>query len=143
MLTFKTVPYDSPEQKETIVLRDAILRKPLGLQFTKEYLEAEKDDMHFAAYLDGELVACMVLHPYSKTHLKMRQVAVSDDKQGEGIGKAMVLASHQLSKEKGYSVMFCHARDVAKIFYEKLNYRVIGDSFEEVGLKHWKMECVL
>lgn len=143
MLTFKTVPYDSPEQKETIVLRDAILRKPLGLKFTKEYLDAEKDDIHFAVYSEGDLVACMVLHPYSDTHLKMRQVAVAEDKQKQGIGKAMVLASHELAKEKGYSVMFCHARDVARIFYEKLNYSVDGDSFEEVGLKHWKMECVL
>ena len=143
MLDFQIVPFGSQEHLETIALRDAILRKPLGLKFTKEYLEAEKDDWHLAAYKNDELVGCMVLHLYDEHRLKMRQVAVAEKFQRQGIGKEMVKESHEIAVEHGFSIMFCHARDVAKDFYKKLNYEIIGDSFEEVGLKHWKMQCVL
>ncbi len=142
-LTFKVVDFDSKEQKATIELRDKILRKPLDMQFTAEQLAAEKDDIHLATYLDGELVACLVLMHYTDSHLKMRQVAVDDTQQRKGIGQLMVLESERIGKAKGYQYMFCHARDVAAPFYKKLDYYILGDSFEEVGIKHWKMEKVL
>lgn len=137
------VPYDSLAQKETIKLRDKVLRKPLGLVFFAEQLQKEKDDVHIAAYLDDKLVGCLLLHQSSNTHLKMRQVAVDPDCQKKGVGNQMIVFCHAYGRANNFNVIYCHARDTAKLFYEKNGYEVIGDSFEEVGLKHWKMKFEL
>jgi len=143
-LTFKILPFDSEEQKETISLRYDILRAPLGMVFTEEQLAAENEDFHLATYREGELVACLVLHEKDADWLKMRQVAVAEKYQRQGIGQKMIEFSHQWAKEKGYKIMFCHARHLAADFYEhKLHYSIIGESFEEVGMKHYRMEKVL
>ena len=139
-LEFVCVLFGSDKHKATIKLRDKILRKPLKMKFTPEQLAAEKDDIHLATYLDGKLVACMVMQHYSQTRIKMRQVAVDTKYQKKGIGQQMVLVSESLAANSGRKIMFCHARAVAADFYEKLNYKKVGDAFKEVGLKHWKME---
>ncbi len=140
-LTFKIVPFDSEEQKATIGLRHDILRAPLGMVFTEEQLAAEKDDFHLASYQEGALVACLVLHEKDADWLKMRQVAVAEKCQRQGIGQQMIEFSHQWAKEKGYKIMFCHARHSAADFYErKLGYAIVGEPFEEVGMKHFRME---
>ena len=42
--------------------------------------------------------------------------------------------------EQGKQKMILHARDSAMDFYLSLGYIVVGDSFEEVGIPHHKME---
>lgn len=140
-LTFKIVAHNSPEYDQTVELRDAILRKPLGMVFTAEQLAAENEQIHLATYNDtGKLVACLVLMKKENGRLKMRQVAVAEKHQLKGIGQAMILHSEQWGQDNGFHTMFCHARDTAVPFYQKMNYDIIGDEFEEVGIKHWLME---
>nr|MBP8249907.1 GNAT family N-acetyltransferase [Chitinophagales bacterium] len=40
---------------------------------------------------------------------------------------------------KGFTLMYCHARDTAIPFYEKLGYSRVGEEFEEVTIPHWEM----
>jgi len=145
MLTFKIVPFGSEAHKATIDLRYAILRAPLGMVFTEEQLAAEKEDFHLATYdAEGNLVACLVLHRKDDAYLKMRQVAVAETQQRKGIGQQMVDFSHEWARGEGYQVMFCHARESAADFYErKLGYLIVGEPFEEVGMKHYRMELAL
>jgi hypothetical protein len=39
--SFRTIQHGSPEYKQTVTLRDKVLRQPLGLQFNLEQLQAE------------------------------------------------------------------------------------------------------
>jgi len=136
----KLVDYNSPEQKATLELRNEILRKPLGMVFDAVELKQEKHDFHFAAYHKKELVACLILTPFTIGDIKMRQVAVAEKFQNRGIGYVLVKHVEDWAAQKGYRKMFCYARDVAVSFYEKLNYYQIGDPFEEIGIKHFRME---
>jgi hypothetical protein len=52
---FKLVDYGSDEYKKAVALREKILRKPLGLFFTKEELEMEKEHVHIAGFLGQEM----------------------------------------------------------------------------------------
>lgn len=139
-LTFKETTFGSEEHKETIQLRDKILRFPLGMKLLEEDLAKEDKDIHLAVYSKDQLIACLVLHITGEHKIKMRQVAVDDEWQGKGIGYKMVLESERTSRERGMKLMYCHARDVARKFYEKLGYKVIGEHFFEVGIKHWFMQ---
>jgi len=139
-LEFKLVAHNSKAYDETIKLRDMILRKPLGLQFTAKQLAAEKEQCHLAAYNNNELVACLVLVPMDDGTIKMRQVAVAKKHQRKGLGLRLVAESERWAREKGFILMHCNARDVAVAFYEKMGYKRVGEMFTEVTIDHWRME---
>jgi len=86
MVKIKLVPFDSSEQKQLIKLRQDVLRTPLGLLFSKEELQAEKDQLHIAAFINNLLVGGMLLVNQGNK-IKMRQVFVHPNYQSQGIGK--------------------------------------------------------
>ncbi len=135
------IDFGTPAYDDMVKLRDDILRKPLGLEFTPEYLAAEYDMMHLACYNERhELLGCLILAPQENGEIKMRQVAVREDCQRKGVGQLMVADSETIAREKGFSKMTMHARDTAIPFYKKLNYKKKGRAFTEVTIKHYKME---
>lgn len=141
-IKIQLVKYGSPTYDEIVSLRYEILRKPLGMVFTAEQLAAEADYFHFAVTIDDKVIACCMLVPEGKK-MKMKQVAVATEWQGKGVGAQMVLAVEAFSKENGFTLMYCHARDTAIPFYEKLGYHKVGDMFTEVSIPHFQMEKTL
>ncbi|MEP7218840.1 MAG: GNAT family N-acetyltransferase [Bacteroidota bacterium] len=135
----RLIAHRSPTYEETVALRDDILRRPLGLSFTPEQLGAEGADYHLACYLDGALAGCLILTPIDDNALKMRQVAVAEEMQGKGVGRALVERSEEIGREKGFREIVLNARETAVPFYDRLRYERIGERFEEVGIPHWKM----
>lgn len=135
IIAFQSIDYD-----KEIALRYDVLRKPLRLNFTAEQLAAEGDFFHLG-YFDGEsLLACLILAPEKDGKIKMKQVAVAAQQQGKGIGAQLVTAAESFAASKGFTLMYCHARDTAVPFYEKLGYSRVGEEFEEVTIPHWEME---
>ena len=135
------VEFGTPEFDETIRLRDKILRKPLNMEFTVEQISEEHDQIHLACYNERvEIVGCLVLKRIDESNIKMRQVAVDNDIQKAGVGTKLVQASEVFAKSEGFKIMELNARDVAIPFYQKLKYKKVGKQFEEVGIKHYRME---
>lgn len=135
----KQIEFGGEEHKKEIELRYKILRQPLGLHYTQEQLDAEKDEFHFAAFEGDKFAGCLLMKAINKDEIKMRQVAVDETYQGKGVGKALVLYSENFASGKGFSVITLHARKTAFTFYEKLGYEIVGDEFIEVTLPHFKM----
>ncbi|MBN9501019.1 MAG: hypothetical protein BGO01_05205 [Armatimonadetes bacterium 55-13] len=136
----REIGHDSCEYLVALELRRQILRRPLGLDFTADQITAEAADFHIAAMEGIELVGCLVLSPQDETTIKMRQVAVTPDRQGQGIGARMVIYSEEFARAKGFKVMTLNARDTAVHFYLRLGYEVVGEPFEEVTIPHRKMQ---
>jgi predicted GNAT family N-acyltransferase len=143
VLLCKQVGFTTPAYKDTVTLRYNILRKPLGLTFTQEQLDNEANDFHLAAYMGDEMIACLVLTQGQNGEIKMRQVAVKENKQGMGIGKKLVEFAEAFAREKGFTKMVLHARETAVPFYLTLAYKTEGQPFTEVGLPHKKMYKLL
>ena len=143
VLNLRCIPHNSPEYRETVSLRDEILRRPLGLGFDQADLDKEFDSAHVACYLDDSLVGCLILQPDSQNGLKMRQVAVSSNHQGCGIGKAMVKFSEQYARDNDFKKIHMHARETAVPFYLALGYEIEGEPFEEVTIPHRRMLKVI
>ncbi len=141
--SIRLVEFVSKEYDDIVSLRYEILRKPLNLHFTAEQLSAEKEYFHIGFYEHEKLIACLMLVPEENGRMKMKQVAVEKAFQGKGIGGKLVEAAEEFSKQKGFSVMYCHARNTAIPFYEKLNYYKVGEVFEEVTIPHLEMEKML
>ena len=137
------VKHGSAECDKVVALRYKILREPLRLNFTAEQLAAEDKDLHLACFDGDKVVGCIIVILYEGGKLKMRQVAVDEPYQRSGIGRKMTEFLEQWMLENNYHYVYCHARDVAKEFYLKQGYKVVGDEFEEVTIKHFYMEKTL
>lgn len=139
-ISVRRIEYGTTEYQKELSLRDRILRKSIGFAFTPEFLEADKTDIHFGAFLGEEILGCLLLHPKSERELKMRQVAVDTERQGLGIGRKLVEVSEIYAKEHGYELILLNARDTAVKFYLALGYEIVGDPFTEVGIPHRLMK---
>lgn len=134
------IDFATPDYDEAVQLRTQILRTPLGLTFTTEQLAAEYLDIHFAAFdEEGVLKGILLMLPQDAQIVKMRQVAIAAEMQGQGIGRALVAASEAWASINQYKTIELHARDIAIPFYEKLGYECVGDWFSEVNILHKKM----
>ena len=136
----KSFAYLSPEYQQALELRDRVLRQPLGLRFTPAELLKDEKDVHFGLFENGTILACLILTETESNRMKMRQVAVAVDRQGQGLGKDLNTAAEKYALKHGFTVMFCHARKSAVPFYENLGYRTVGEEFTEVNIPHFLME---
>ncbi|MCB0739218.1 MAG: GNAT family N-acetyltransferase, partial [Bacteroidetes bacterium] len=134
----REVAHLSIEYWKTVDLRSEVLRIPLGLKFTDEELQAENDQIHIAYFEGEDVIGCLCLKSISETEIKMRQVAVSEQFHGKGIGSRLVDYSEHYAKGKGFNLMSLHARNNAIPFYKKKGYTIDGAPFLEVGIEHFK-----
>lgn len=141
-LYFKMVDYGSAPYKKAVALREAILRTPLGLCFTPEELEKEKEHLHIAGFLGEELCATAVLVPEG-AELKMQRVAIKESFQGKGIGSALLRFCEEYAKKEGFVSLYCHSRASAVSFYLKNDYKTEGITFNEDGIAHSKMRKLI
>lgn len=138
-MNFQIIPHGTDKYYEAVGLREEILRKPLGIAFSKDELEGEKDHIQVAGFdSSGKIISTAVLKIECKAY-KRQRVAVSEDLQGKGIGSKMMLFCEKYAKEKGFSSIYCHARDSAIDFYLKNKYLPEGDHFDEDTIRHLKM----
>lgn len=133
------IEWGSVKYIQSLALRHEVLRKPLGLVFDPAIFPTEKADFHLVANHGDWLVGCMILSTTGNC-LKMRQVAVASKYRRNRIGARMVALAEKKAIEMGKQKMVLHARDSALDFYLSLGYQVVGDSFEEVGIPHHRME---
>ncbi|MDQ6813645.1 MAG: GNAT family N-acetyltransferase [Bacteroidota bacterium] len=142
-MPLKIIDHNSKEYKQMVDLRRQILRNPLGLDFTKEDLEKEKDDLLIAAYEDDEMLGCCILTQIAPNTVRLRQMAVKAGLQGKGIGRVMMQFAENVARDRGNKKLCMHARKTAAGFYEKLGYNVAGEEFTEVTIPHYNMEKLL
>lgn len=133
---FFRLEFGSEPYQQTIALRRRVLRIPLGLDFSAEELQLEKDQHHFGWLQNGMVRACCILVDQGNSEFKLRQMAVEPSVQESGMGRKLVSAVENWARQEGGKQIRLHARQNAIPFYEKLGYEVIGDWFTEVGLPH-------
>ena len=140
-ISIHQIEFATPEYDEAVRLRYDVLRRPLGLDFSAEQLAGEYAQVHLAAYnLHGQLIGYLNLTPIDEQTMQMRQVAVVEKLQGHGVGTQLVQHSEWLAKQLGIKRFILHARAPAVPFYERLDYIVFGEPYEEVTIPHRNME---
>lgn len=139
----KLIEHGSNEYKQMIDLRYAILRQPLGLNFSEEELLKEKDNILIAAFDEDKILGCCMLVKHDRNTLQLRQMAVNNNLQGKGIGASIMSFAESISKDKGYNKIVMNARNNAIGFYEKFGYKVKSEEFIQYNTPHHVMEKVL
>jgi GNAT superfamily N-acetyltransferase len=139
-MALKIIDHGTPEYKQMVKLREDVLRRPLGLAFSPAELEKEKDNLLMCAFEDDQILGCCMLVEEEPQTVRLRQMAVLDDLQGKGIGKALMTFAENLARDRGYKSITMHARKNSVGFYEKMGYKRRGAEFEEITIPHYVME---
>ena len=150
MLRILEIAHRSRGYEQAVRLREAVLRRPLGLGFTAQELDDEAGSHHIVALEDdddgdedGACVGCLVLGPIDAKVVRMRQVAVQPERQRHGIGRALVGFAEQSARARGYREIVAHVREPVISFYASLGYEVTGPRFIEVTLPHVPMRKMI
>ena len=138
-IIIKTVAYQSEEYKQILQLRNDVLRAPLGLTFSEDFLARDVDNILIGAFIGDEIIGCCQLEKAGKDTYQLRQMAVADKLQGGGIGSKIIQYAEKVAKQEEGTQITLHARQVAAGFYRKLGYTPVGDQFMELELPHIEM----
>lgn len=128
--------FASPDYREAVALRRAVLRMPLGLDFTDEQLQAEDKDIHLGAYDETGLIGTVILTPYGDDVVKLRQMAVDKRARGHGIGTLLLKAAEAEARQHGARCIRLEARLTAEGFYARHGYASNGEVFIQVIQPH-------
>lgn len=149
MITYKQITTQDPLYPGECRLRERVLLENVGLDmdtFKSAYPGYEEKFLHFVGTTQtpgGErVVGCALLLPETDQpgFGKLMQMAVDPQRQGEGIGRRIVIEiESEAFGDLGLEGLFCHAQLSAVSFYERLGWAAEGEEFEEAGIPHRKM----
>ena len=131
--------FGSDLYRQSLRLREAILRAPLGLTLTQEELADDVTRQHFCAIFQGIAVGTVSLKPLDEATLQLKQMAVAEDRRRVWIGARLLTHAEGWGRGAGFRLMVLHARIGADGFYARFGYLAEGQPFEENTLPHVKM----
>jgi GNAT superfamily N-acetyltransferase len=139
-MTFREIAFGTQEYRLECLLREEVLRRPLGLRLGSADLADEENQLHFGAFGPGnDLLACVVAVRLSSTEARIRQMAVSPPHQRRGLGQRLMEELENNLRARGFRKLVLNARTSAAGFYEKLGYRAVGNEFVDVTVPHVRM----
>ena len=149
-IEIREIEFGTMEYEQELLLRDDVLRKPIGLRLSAQDTELDQTDRHVAAFQNSRLVGCCLFRQLESVsgevrsfQIKMRQVAVDPPAQGLGVGRKLIEYFETLSRARGATEIVLDARESAVSFYERLGYEVVSELFTQVTVAHRKMRKLL
>ncbi len=132
-------PLGSDLYRQSLILREAVLRTPLGLRLTEEELADDARRRHFCALSRGAVVGSVSLKPIDGETLQLRQMAVAEDRRRERIGAELLKHAEGFARAEGFKRIVLNARLGAERFYARFGYQVQGEPFDENTIPHVRM----
>lgn len=121
-------------------LRWRVLRGPWGQPRGSERGDDEDEAIHLMAVEDNEVVGVARLHPVNAERMQIRYMAVAPEKQGKGIGSALIAGLEGYALNVGARSVQLDARENAVPFYRRNGYGVESRSYLLWGeIQHFVM----
>lgn len=139
-MEFRTIEYNTVEYIEMVELRNDVRLEPAGDPYAEDVFVDDEGSTFCACYDDGELLACCVLTDQGEDVVRLRQMAVVEEKRRQGVGAKLLDFAESVAKNEGFGEVILHAQRVAEGFYAKCGYEAYGSEFEEAGILHIMMK---
>lgn len=140
---------DDPLYPQECALREDVLLRPIGYdmaRYRREFPGVEERLEHFVAVTShhgqDRVIGCAALLPEESGpgSGRITQMAVDLQRQGEGVGRRLVVAVESRAfGELGLHELCCHVPVTAKGFFENLGWEPDSERFVEAGVPHLRM----
>ncbi|HSG91300.1 MAG TPA: GNAT family N-acetyltransferase [Pseudomonadales bacterium] len=130
------------DSEETLVrsLRNRVFVREQQVPQALEWDGQDEDAVHLLAFDHrGDAIGTARLLPSGQ----IGRMAVLPERRGFGIGRALLDAAVQAARDRGDYEVFLNAQTHALGFYEAAGFRATGDTFEEAGIAHQRMDLAL
>jgi GNAT superfamily N-acetyltransferase len=127
----REVAFGSDGYKQTLAIRDAVLRKPIGMELRAKDTASDPGDYHFAAFEAATAIGCVLFTPRENGVIQLRQMAVLDSHRGRNIGTRLVRLAEKISIQRGFTTVETRAWKSAEGFYRKLGYESLVHIFSD------------
>ena len=115
------------------------LRKPLNLEWSKNDLMNEDQQIHFALKNINEIVGSFCLKKIDCSTIRLRQMAIEKKLQKQGYGSSILKFTEKFAIMNNYKKIIIIARLSAIDFYKKNFFKTSGNIFIDVTVKSIKM----
>jgi predicted GNAT family N-acyltransferase len=129
----------SADRAEVAALRTRVFVDEQGVPPEIERDDADATAVHVLSRDDaGRVVATGRLLPRGST-AGIGRMATDPSARGRGHGAAVLAELHRQAVLRGVAEVELHAQVSARGFYERAGYAVVGDEYEEAGIRHVTM----
>ena len=140
--TLRLVTADWSRFGEVHDLCYSVLHEPFGVVRDDDWNDTDPASQHLVAVSDEGRIIGYARLIWDEVGTQIRQVAVAPDRQGGGVGSALVTRLVAEALGGGAQEVWLNARLSAIRFYERLGFVAVGDVFAtgKTGLPHKRME---
>ena len=128
------------EPQDTYALRHRVLWPDKPLAYVR--LAEDAAGLHFGAFEHGELVAVISLFVTQAT-ARFRKFATRPDRQGQGIGSALLRHVFEEARRLGATRIWCDARRDSAGFYARFGLHPEGEIFYKDTVAYMRMAAAL
>jgi amino-acid N-acetyltransferase len=110
----------------------------LTLPRSEEFVTSHLQDYQVVRDKDGTLLGCVALDEYSPSLVELVSLAVAPAAQGRGLGRRLIAAAEELTRQRGYPELF--AITFADQLFLSMGFRESGiDLFPEKIARYQKI----
>jgi len=124
---------------EMQAIRRSVFQEEQGVAPQLEFDGLDKTAIHLLAYLDDRPVGTARIRYLNEQIAKIERLAVLSTARGLGIGKKLMQEAIQVAKQNNVQEVVIHAQEYVKGLHQQLEFKQIGEIFEEAGIPHVKM----
>ena len=134
---------DSPDEMEHVFqIRDEVFVHEQELTNDARFDPDDRRSIHFLAYLDGQPVGTGRLTMINR-EAQVAWVAVRKPYRQYGVGKAVMIAILERSRDEEADYVVLNAQSHALEFYSRLGFESLGHEFRMGGIQHQVMMLAL
>lgn len=139
------VKYGSKQYEQTVLLRDKVMRQPLGLSMKNEDLSSEQQATILAVFDSDSILGTGIYFFEGESTIKVNFVCVDTALQKNGVGRIIIKEIEKRALRKGIKKIYLEARLTALNFYKKLGFIESGEIYlmKTAPIEHIYMEKIL
>ena len=136
------IAFASADYKDTVLLRDKVMRKPLGLSIYNDDLSYEEEAIIIAIKDCDRMIGTGIMVPENNGTATIRFICVDNELQKGGVGSLILAELEKRARGRSLTEIVMDARVSALEFYKKFDYQPYGEEYlmESAPIPHIKMK---
>lgn len=136
---FLMIEYATEEYKKSLLLKEEVMRKPLGLRLSEEDTKYDNKRTHIGGHIRNELICGCSLKIFHRKIAHIYSVFVKQELQNQGIGQQLMTFAENYTKSNGVTRLYVEGRKAAKSFYLKCGFSPCGSEYIDMNILHQDM----